>query len=1165
VKTANRKHKIKFCLLTIIIFSILASSPSHQVFAQNETKEEPEFFMGIQILESDQNAILGSIEKVKELQLGNMIILHPMDQSWNLTLVEEAIRKADSLGLYTIFEAFNFSDHEIRISPELFSEWQSKYPHLYAILVQEVTGKQIDLQLWENNSTGLIKTRLQAEKAIIQNITTSMKLEEFKKYGAKILLQENVVSYVSANTSYCDVLITKVFNAPNTELMIGLTRGMAKSYGIPGWGLWVDTWREWEKPPAFTPNDVERVLYEGWFYGAKYFFFEQGNFFGSFNRDWDHKYIILGEDGKLTEYGKVLRSFFIFLQNQNSLKHNQPNCDSSIAVMIGQSGWASRGKDWGLWEQSERQGDFDYTLLNLFFPGIGNNWQIGQTLTSKEFTGLPFGMVDIISIYAPAEVMKQYKVIIGLGWTQMSSTIASNIDNYVDNGGVFFSFLSFTHSNPLVDNLEDPYAWISDFAPLFGIKVMSPSESRLKIEADVDLFEITFTEDTFWHPWNGQTYRYVNINATDLWFWKYKYIQTYNENTTVLAWVNNIQTEHNAFIIEHKKGLGYTYIVNTRNPNSLPNGPLTNVLTNFIYYLCAHYVKPMTFLVYPKNEYWLGQGQTEQAVYLLHDNSTDTQQFMYFIDPLESNYNDPKKYVIFEGLNNEYYGVSEGSIVNLDVTLNKNEAKLFLFFKDNNEPQVLYSDALLTQAPHFENMRLKVFLNTVLEATNTTQIYCSKFETPKYILGAPYSILEDYNKENKILTINSQSDIIISWENSTEVSIVESTASLTEALWNSTLGTLTTCAKGTAGQQSTIKLQTNGKKPYYIKMDGTETKQWSYDSNTDLLSFNFFFSSDTAELVFGFKPLIIDNIFVSDQRADLGSAQTVGFHISWMGNSSDVEGASVYVNGTEQLTNSTGWASFDASSNVVGRTVWNVTGIEFDSLSLYAKTIPDPIIIWDRINVTDVAIVDGLVPTGNFQTVWLTVEYEYDSETFDETKGIMYLNGKKMTWSNQNKHWEQTVTSNALGPIRYEATTVDDKTIGLTSINKNGMATTVTWDGIALSKIDFDSIAIGEMVSRIYIEYSYSKTPISNATVFVNGKTCTETEKGIYTCTLAGFSPFERYMIEADFTNFEKTTASVTSIQLLNTILYTLIATAVLLVIIFLRVKIKRRKQKLTD
>jgi hypothetical protein len=1163
LKTANRKHKIIFCLLATLIFSSSVWDPSQQVFGQFTTIESPEFFMGIQILESDQKAILGSIEKVKELQLGNMIILHPMDQSWNLTLVEEAIRKADSLGLYTIFEAFNFSDHAIRISPELFSEWQLKYPHLYAILVQEVTGKQVDLQLWENNSTGLIKTKLQAEQAIIQNITSSMKLEEFKNYGAKILLQENVVSYASANTSYCDVLITKVFNAPNTELMIGLTRGMARSYNIPAWGLWVDTWREWEKPPAFTPNDVERALYESWFYGAKYFFFEQGNFFGSFNRDWDNKYIILREDGKLTDYGKVLQSFFIFLQNQNSLRHKQPNYESSIAVMIGQSGWASRGKDWGLWEQSDRQADFDYNLLNLFFPGIGDNWQIGHALTGKEFTGLPFGMVDIISIYSPAEVMKKYKVVIGLGWSQMNDAIVANIEEYVDDGGVFFSLLTFTHSNPIIDDLENPYAWMNDFASLFGVKVMSPSESRLDIQTDVDLLEITFTQDTFWHPWNGQTYSYGNVNGTGSWFWKYKYIQTYNENTTVLAWVNNIQTEHNAFIIEHKKGAGYTYIVNTRNPNSLPDGVLTNVLSNFIYYLCAHYVKPMTFIVYPKTEYWLCQGQTEQAIYLMHDNSTTTQQFKYFVDSLESHFDVPKKYVIFEFLGKDYYGVSEDSIISLDVTLDTNEAKVFLLLEDNNEPQVLYSDSIIDQLPLFENQRLIVSLSTVLGATNTTQIYCSKFETPKYILGAPYNILKDYNKENKILTINSNSDIILDWKNTTEVMIVESTATLTEALWNSTLETLTASAKGTTGQQFTINLQTKGKKPYYIKIDGTETNDWSYDANTDLLSANFFFSSETAELVFGFKSTIIDNIFVSDQRADLGSVQKVGFHVSQMSNGSDVKGASVHINGTKHVTNATGWASFDVSCDIIGKTVWNVTDFEFDGLSLYAKTTVDPFIIWDRINVTDMAIVNGVVPTGTVQTLWLTAEYEYDSKTFDETKGTMYLNGKKMIWSNQNKRWEQTVTSNVLGPIGYEASTVDDKTVGLTSINKNGMVTTIMWDRIALAKIEFDSMAIGEMISRSYIEFSYSKTPISNATVFVNGKTCTETEKGIYACTLDGFGPFERFIIEADFANFEKATVSVTSIQFSNTLVYTLIGTAVLLIVIFLRVKIKKKKIKI--
>ena len=119
---------------------------------------------------------------------------------------------------------------------------------------------------------------------------------------------------------------------------------------------------------------MERALYEGWFYGAKYFFFEQGTFFGTFDRLWSSKgkYIILGEDGKLTEYGQAIQRFYTFLQNQNKLEYDQPNYRSSVAVIIGQSGWSSRGSDWGLWFQSDRQGDFDYNLLNLFFPGIGS-------------------------------------------------------------------------------------------------------------------------------------------------------------------------------------------------------------------------------------------------------------------------------------------------------------------------------------------------------------------------------------------------------------------------------------------------------------------------------------------------------------------------------------------------------------------------------------------------------------------------------------------------------------------------------------------------------------------------------------------------------------------------------------------------------------------------
>ena len=375
------------------------SSITSEVLAQEILETNPEYIMGILILESQQQAILDSIKKVKDLQLGNMVILHPMDHAWDLKLIEEAIREANNLGLYIIFETFNASDHQVRISPEQFRIWKSRYPFLLGILVQEITGKQIDNSLWVDNSTGNIKTRLQAEQAVIRNVTSMMQLDEFQSSGAKILLQENVISYASANISYCDVFISKVFNAPNVELMIGLARGMVNSYDIPAWGLWVDTWREWTKPPAdFTPNDVEKALYQGWFHGAKYFFFEQGCFFGTLDRDWPEKYIILGQDGKLTDYGRVLQSFYAFLQNGDNVGYYQPNYDYSIAVMIGQSGWGTRGPNWGLWSQSDRYGDFDYRLLNLFFPGIGDNWMIGSSQIAKEFTGLPFGMVDIISI-----------------------------------------------------------------------------------------------------------------------------------------------------------------------------------------------------------------------------------------------------------------------------------------------------------------------------------------------------------------------------------------------------------------------------------------------------------------------------------------------------------------------------------------------------------------------------------------------------------------------------------------------------------------------------------------------------------------------------------------------------------------------------------------------
>jgi hypothetical protein len=1074
-------HKALLIFLMGLLFIVLFPSGSSGALTQETSEGDPEFFMGILILESQQQEILESIHKVKDLQLGNMIILQPMDQAWNPTLIEETIKEANDLGLFTIFETYNASDHLIKITPEQFAAWKSNYPHLLGILISEITGKQIDMKIWDDNSTGTITKRLQAEQAVIENITSTMKLPEFKDNGAKIFLQENAISYASTNTSYCDVFISKIFNAPNAELMMGLARGMVNSYNIPAWGLWVDTWRGERLPPAFTPNDVERALYEGWFYGAKYFFFEQGNFFGTLDRDWPNKYIILDSNGELTEYGRVIQRFYAFLQNGKSIGYNQPNYDSSIAVMIGQSGWGSRGSDWGLWSQDERQGDFDYNLLNLFFPGIGDNWFIGYALVAKEFAGLPFGMVDVISIYAPPSAMKQYDVIIGLGWSLMSDAVARNIENYVQNGGTFLSFLTFTHSNENVDDLLNPYAWTKSFDSLFGVHVATPNESSLDIRADTVLHHIEFTHDTFWYPWNKKTYTYSAANETVSMLSKFKYTLGPSENTTVIAWVNGIQSYPNAFIIENRRGSGYTYVINTRNSNSLPNGALTDVVADFIYYLCAYYMRPQSYVPFPENEYWLSHGQADSVVYLNHDNSTINQTILYGIRPLEIGLTLGKEYIVYDWIKTEFFSIKKTPpMFSLNVTLQPTEGKLFLLLEKEDRPQLIYSDTYVT-------------------------------------------------------------------ENS----------------WNQSLEVLHVIANGNGRQRGSIQVYSGESKPYYFKVNGEEVLTWSFDATKSVLSADFLFPSETIELSIGFKPIAIDRVHVSDERADVGSTQTIGFHAVWASDGSNLKGARIDVNGTEYFTNDSGWISFNITHNDVGTVFWNVNEVKYDTLTDYVQSVNDPYIIWDRINITDSILIDGIVQAGSSQPVWLTAEYEYDSARFDGSKGTIFLNGESMVWSDQNSRWETNVTSNTLGPQTYDVTFVDDKNFSLTTVRNQDTKISIIWEKVEISKVEFETLTLEVTNVRVYVTYDYTENPVINADVSVNGEKCSEIEPGIYTGELTYWGPFQSFVVEVKSSNFEQVIENVLSIHVVNTLMYLAIGLAIVLPVLFLVLRKKRNRQRL--
>ena len=96
----------------------------------------------------------------------------------------------------------------------------------------------------------------------------------------------------------------------------------------------------------------------------------------------------------------------------------------------------------------------------------------------------------------------------------------------------------------------------------------------------------------------------------------------------------------------------------------------------------------------------------------------------------------------------------------------------------------------------------------------------------------------------------------------------------------------------------------------------------------------------------------IDQIFVSAERCEINEVQLIGFHAKWEYDNSDVTNAKVYVNGTEYITNRTGWASFEVTYNTVGKRSWMVTNFQHPESSAYRVTTKDPSIVWDKVLFT---------------------------------------------------------------------------------------------------------------------------------------------------------------------------------------------------------------------
>jgi len=287
---------------------------------------------------------------------------------------------------------------------------------------------------------------------------------------------------------------------------------------------------------------------------------------------------------------------------------------------------------------------------------------------------------------------------------------------------------------------------------LFGVRVPSPNEGKGDIIADAYLHTITFTEDTFWYPWNGTAYVYSDPSVNTHWFWKFKYILSPGNRAKVIAWVKEQRTWPDAFIIENMYEKGYTYIINTRNPSSLPNGVFTDVLYDFINRLCSYYVKPTLGLIYPSYECWLAHGQAGRVIYLIHDNSTVAHTFEYNVSSSSA-----KEYALFDWISEESLGVRKGRWLKVTVTLRSNASKLIYLKEYVGRPEVLYASFPLTRTSSDRALlfgRLMISANGSVSEGGTVQIYTGGLR-PRYVKVNGIRIFTwTYDDAADILTIN---------------------------------------------------------------------------------------------------------------------------------------------------------------------------------------------------------------------------------------------------------------------------------------------------------------------------------------------------------------------------------------------------------------------------
>ncbi|EMR74189.1 hypothetical protein MCGE09_00062, partial [Thaumarchaeota archaeon SCGC AB-539-E09] len=184
-----------------------------------------------------------------------------------------------------------------------------------------------------------------------------------------------------------------------------------------------------------------------------------------------------------------------------------------------------------------------------------------------------------------------------------------------------------------------------------------------------------------------------------------------------------------------------------------------------------------------------------------------------------------------------------------------------------------------------------------------------------------------------------------------------------------------------------------------------------------------------------YEPGVIDinSAQTSDNRCDVGSTQTISYHASYS-EGGDVTSGIIYVNGTGYTPDSSGWVSFQESSDVIVRKKWRVTGVDVTGVTDFVQTCSDPSIIWDRIKVTYGRISEDRVNVGDPIEYRARAYLDYDWHPLS-TEDTLVSNAGAMTYDPDPDHiwFEVQRVQNDVGEFDFHVISAAEETYGITA------------------------------------------------------------------------------------------------------------------------------------